>query len=178
MIESWTSQSHICRIRCVVFPRGLGPVYPQPHQRVIRFPGGCIVTTEASVDALAKVQKAAVKKLVRHRWLPYPLQKFRFLLFQGPLRRMFVRFYQRRSKTKPIALHGPSIFPDLDVERTLEELRTSGFSEAFHLGGDLIHSLQEFVAASGSNHFYEVHGRCHSFEQIAYDPKIIEVARR
>ena len=130
------------------------------------------------MNLLVKIQKAVILKVVRRRWLLYQAQKARFLLFRGPFRDCFVRFFQKRSKTKSIALQGPSIFPDLDVEKTLHELNTTGYSEAFLLDQDRVESLSGFLSSSGCKHIYEVHGRCESFDRIAYDPKVIAVARR
>jgi len=130
------------------------------------------------VDLLIRIQKAAIRKLVQHRWLLYQCQKARFLLFRGPFRDTLVRFFQKRSNTRSIALQGPSIFPELDVEQTLRELDTAGYSEAFLLGPAHIESLFEFLSSTGSKHVYEVHGRCGSFDEIAYDPKVVAVARR
>jgi hypothetical protein len=125
-----------------------------------------------------KVQKFLVNRLVRRPRLLEYAQKLRFLLMRGPLQNQIVRFYQKTSKTEPIALSEPGLFPDLDVPRVVSELNENGYSYAFQLPPEMIEIIMEHKSSLKSNHIRNLHKTLPVFDRITRDPKIIEVVRR
>ena len=133
----------------------------------------CIVKT-----AIVTLQKAIINRIVPHPRVLNYAQKFRYLIFRGPFQKSFVEYYRRKSITPNTALPPPSIFPDLNVERTLTELNENGYSIAFQLQQSHIEQLLETIISSGSDSIRELHKHCECFERIARDYSVMSVARQ
>src|SRR6188472_3822035 len=71
--------------------------------------------------------------LHKKRWLLRCSQIVRGLWILGPLRANAVRYYQRHSHNPPLQISDLDIFPNLEVQKVVDELNTKGYSSGVQL---------------------------------------------
>ena len=96
---------------------------------------------------------------------------------RGPWRRYFVAYYTARPVSHELARPGPSLFPELEVDRTLNELDKNGYSVAFRLSTEQIAEMLSFYEAENSNNIHHPHKKCEVFDKVFRDPNVVAIAR-
>ena len=99
------------------------------------------------------------------------------IIFLGPWRELLARYYQRRGKNKMLAVKSDSLFAELNVAAIISQLRQQGYAMGDLLAEDQINRILRFCSERGARHYANPHLDCEAINRIAYDPKIVDVAR-
>ena len=118
------------------------------------------------------------KHLQRHPWLIGAVRALRAIWVLGPWQTLFVKFHQTFSQNPPLPCAGQSIFDKLDVAAAVENLRLKGFARGLQVPQQQVSDIRRFCNLHPSHSYSNPHLTCETLNQIALDPKVIEVARQ
>lgn len=116
------------------------------------------------------------KFLNQQRELMRIIRALRAIWLLGPWRNLFVKYHQRFSKNLPLPRNQQSIFGELEVASAVENLKRNGFAPGLHVPDEQVREVLRFCDQHKNNKHRNPHLICDAVNQIAHDPKIIEVA--
>ncbi len=116
--------------------------------------------------------------LHRNRWLLRTSQGMKGVLFYGPLRNLFIRYFQLFHKRKPIERISSNLFSTLDVGKIVHEINENGYSIGEKLPDEYIHEILQFCEIERRIKYWNPHRECQAIDQVCRNEKILEVAKR
>ena len=116
------------------------------------------------------------KYLNRNPGLLKFVRALRAIWVLGPWRAMLVKYHQRFNRNQPLPRNRHSLFPELDVDATVQTLERSGYSLGIQVPDSQIEQILQFCQSTNKRKLRNPHLMCDTIRQITHDPKIIEVA--
>ena len=117
----------------------------------------------------------------------YLHQKPRLLLFTrivrayvilGPLRTIFILYYQRFSNNKPLRLDPSPLFSDVDVNSVVDEIRDVGHAEVGNLTGEYVAGILEYCETKQQFEYWNPHEDCEMIDRISRNPAIVAIVQK
>ena len=114
-------------------------------------------------------------------------QKPRLLLFTrivrayvilGPLRNIFILYYQRFSNNKPLQLDPSPLFSDVDVNRTVDKIRDVGHAEVGNLPGEYLAQILDYCKTKGQIEYWNPHKDCEMVDRISRNATIVAIVKK
>lgn len=112
---------------------------------------------------------------------PRLLRYLRVILFSvrlGPWHELRVRWLTLINRNAPLATNTETIFPDLDVEQAVESLKQQGLARGLRLSEEYLAAILAFCAEHPARTYPNPHRYISAVRAVAYDPKVIAVARQ
>lgn len=116
--------------------------------------------------------------LHKKRWLLRYSQVVRGLWILGPLRSCAVRYYRRHGRNPPLEVNHQEIFPNLKVQKVVDELNTYGYASGVEVPEDYINKITTYCKSTGLGKYWNPHRECEAIDCLARNVKIVEIARR
>ena len=105
-------------------------------------------------------------------------QVFRGFWILGPLRSCAVRYYRRHSRNPPLQVNHQEIFPSLEVQKVVDELKTHGYASGVQVPEAYIEEIITYCKSTGLGKYWNPHQECEAIDCLARNVKIVEIARR
>lgn len=118
------------------------------------------------------------KRLQRHPGMLGVVRALRAIWVLGPWQKLLVRYHQKFGKNSPLPRNERSIFDELDIAAATEDLKLRGFALNLRIPPQQVNDIRRFCDLHPGNGHTNPHLTCEAVRQIAFDPKILEVASR
>jgi hypothetical protein len=105
-------------------------------------------------------------------------QIIRSLLILGPYRNMFISYYKKYKTSSILEISNNSLFSDLDVDKSVDNIRKYGYSIYKYLPEEHINTILAYCKHNQLVKYYNPHNSCRAIHDIAYNANIVEVARK
>jgi hypothetical protein len=114
-------------------------------------------------------------------------QKPRLLLFTrivrayvilGPLRNIFILYYQRFSNNKPLRLDLHSLFSDVDVNSVVDKIRNVGHAEVGNLPGEHVARILDYCETKRQIEYWNPHKDCEMVDRISRNATIVAIVKK
>ena len=114
-------------------------------------------------------------------------QKPRLLLFTrivraylilGPLRNIFILYYQTFSNNKPLRLDPSPLFSDVDVNSVVDQIRDVGHAELGNLTGKYVARLLEYCETKRQIEYWNPHKDCEMVDRISRNATILAIVTK
>jgi hypothetical protein len=105
----------------------------------------------------------------------------RDIALRGPWRSAIVAYHRLRGATRTLLpTQFPTIFPDLDVEKTAEEIRANGYSPSLRVPDAVVDEIMAYCKTLSDkelNDHRDAHLLCPAIARVCYDERMVAVAR-
>ncbi len=112
-----------------------------------------------------------------NRWLLRTSQGMKGVLFYGPLRNLFIWYFQLFRKHKPIKMIASDLFSTLDVGKIVHEINENGYSIGEKLPAEYIHEILQFCERERRIKYWNPHRECRAIDQVCRNEKILDIAK-
>ena len=106
------------------------------------------------------------------------LRIIRAYVILGPLRKTFVRYYQKFGDNEPISTDTSSLFSNLDVETVVNTIEDVGYAELGYLPGDYVAQMMAYSENSKQADSWNPHKNCEIVDRLSRNSTIVAIARK
>ena len=114
----------------------------------------------------------------RHARLFRFVQTTRRVVILGPWRNLVVNYYQWVSSNSPLRTYEHSLFPSLDVDKTVHNIHKAGYSLGILLPEEHVCKILEYCESNKATAYHNPHVKCEAVNNIAFDVKVVDVVRK
>jgi len=108
------------------------------------------------------------------RWV----QSFRAYLVLGPLRKLFIWYYQKYSKNVPFITDASRILPLINTERIVNTLEEAGYAHVGTLPQELVNEILAYCDAHKRIRYVNPHRDCDAIYRLCRNADIVGIARQ
>jgi len=113
-----------------------------------------------------------------NRWLLRTSQGMKGVFYHGPLKNLFIRYFQQFYKRKPIERIPSNLFSTLDVGKIVHEINENGYSIGERLPDEHVHEMLKFCETRRRIKYWNPHRECPAIDQVCRNEKVLEIAKR
>jgi hypothetical protein len=106
------------------------------------------------------------------------VQILRVYIIRGPFRTPIVRYYQKFSHHKLLQINRHPIFPHVDADQILKNLRDMGYVHAGTVPEEYISQIFDYCAMHKQPRYWNPHHTCEAVNRICRNATVVDIARR
>ena len=106
------------------------------------------------------------------------VQSLRAYLVLGPLRKLFIWYYQKYSKNAALIIDDSRIFPVINADKIVNALEESGYAHVSQLPQELVNKILEYCEGNKRTSYWNPHRDCDTIHRICHNADIVSIARQ
>jgi hypothetical protein len=130
------------------------------------------------LELYAKVYYGLRFYLHKNRRVLRRVQSLRAYLVLGPLRKLFIWYYQKYSKNAALIIDDSRIFPVINADKIVNALEESGYAHVSQLPQELVNKILEYCEVNRRTSYWNPHRDCNTIHRICRNADIVGIARQ
>jgi hypothetical protein len=126
----------------------------------------------------AKVYYGMRYALHKNRWVLRRVQSLRGYLVLGPLRKLFIWYYQKYSKNAPLITDASRLFPLIEADKIVNALEETGSAHVSNLPQDLVNKILDYCQVNKRISYWNPHRDCDTIHRLCRNADIVRIARQ
>ena len=126
----------------------------------------------------AKVYYDVRYSLHKNRWVLRRVQSLRGYLVLGPLRKLFIWYYQKHSKNAPLVTDASRIFPLIEADKIVNTLEETGYAHVGNLPQELVNKILDYCQVKKRISYWNPHRDCDTIHRLCRNADIVRIARQ